>query len=90
MAGTRPERCYLDAGGRAPLHPAARAALLAAWDDGWADPRRLHREGRQARLLLDGARESLAASLGARTEEVLLAPSLTQALHHAVLGVATG
>lgn len=90
MAGTGPERCYLDAGGRAPLHPAARAALLAAYDEGWADPRRLHREGRQARLLLDGARESIAANLGARTQEVFFAPSLTLALHHAVLGVATG
>jgi cysteine desulfurase len=85
-----PERGYLDAGGRAPVHPTARDALLAAWAEGWADPRRLHSEGRRARLLLDGARESVAASIGARTEEVLFAPSLTQALHHAVLGVAAG
>jgi cysteine desulfurase len=83
-------RSYLDAGGRAPLHPAARAALDAAWSEGWADPRRLHREGRKARLILDGAREAIAGRLGARTEEVVFAPSLTQALHHAVLGVAAG
>ena len=83
-------RTYLDAGGRAPLHPRGRAALEAALSEGWADPRRLHAEGRRARLLLDGARESLAAAVGARTEEVHFAPSLTQALHHAVLGVATG
>lgn len=83
-------RAYLDAGGRAPLHPRGRAALDAALSQGWADPRRLHAEGRRTRLLLDGARESLAAALGARTEEVHFAPSLTQALHHAVLGVAAG
>jgi cysteine desulfurase len=83
-------RTYLDAGGRAPLHPAAAAALEAAWSEGWADPRRLHREGRKARLLLDGAREAIAARVGARTEEVAFAPSLTQALHHGVLGVAAG
>lgn len=83
-------RTYLDAGGRAPLRPAARQALEAAWAEGWADPRRLHAEGRRARLLLDGARESVAARIGARTEEVAFAPSLTQALHHGVLGVAAG
>lgn len=83
-------RTYLDAGGHAPLHPIARQAMEAAWAEGWADPRRLHREGRTARLILDGARESIATSLGARTEEVHLAPGLTTALHHAVLGVAAG
>lgn len=79
-----------DAAGHAPVLAAARAAYEQALDDGWADPRRLHAEGRRARLLLDAARESLAASLGTRTEEVQLAPSLTEALHHAVRGVARG
>ena len=49
---------YFDAASAEPLHPSAREALLAALDDGWADPARLHREGRRARLLLDGAREA--------------------------------
>lgn len=80
----------LDAGGRAPVLPAARAAFLAALDEGWADPRRLHTEGRRARALLDGAREAVAALVGARTEEVDLAPSHTAALHGAVLTVARG
>lgn len=90
MTATPPRRTYLDAGGRAPLHPRAAEAFQAAWAEGWADPRRLHSEGRRARLLLDGARESLASSLGARTEDVHLAPSYTQALHHGVLGLARG
>ncbi len=80
----------LDSGGRAPVLPAAREAFLAALDEGWADPRRLHSEGRRARALLDGAREAVAALVGARTEEVDLAPSLTAALHGAVLTVARG
>ena len=77
-------RVVLDAGGRAPLLPEARAAFLEALDQGWADPRRLHAEGRRARMLLDGAREAIAATVGARTEEVDLAPSHTAALHGAV------
>jgi cysteine desulfurase len=83
-AGTT--RHYLDAAAVAPMHPAAREAMLAALDDGWADPRRLHREGSQARLLLDGARESIAASLGARTPEVGFTGSHVLAVHAAVLG----
>lgn len=86
----RDPRAYLDAGGRAPVLPRAREAFLAALDEGWADPRRLHSEGRRARLLLDGARESIAASVGARTEEIDLAPSPTAALHTAVRAVARG
>jgi len=83
-------RVVLDAGGHAPLLPRAREAFLAALDEGWADPRRLHAEGRRARALLDGAREAMAAELGARTEEVDLAPSHTAALHAAVRTVALG
>ncbi|HEY0216067.1 MAG TPA: aminotransferase class V-fold PLP-dependent enzyme, partial [Cellulomonas sp.] len=86
----RRPRVLLDAAGHAPVLPAAREAFLAALDEGWADPRRLHSEGRRARLLLDGAREALAGVLGARTEEIDLAPSHTAALHAAVRTVARG
>ena len=85
-AAGRGPRSYLDAANIAPLHPAGREALLAALDDGWADPRRLHREGRAARLLLEGAREALAAGLGARTEELVFTGSHLEAVHAAVLG----
>ena len=77
---------YLDAASTEPLHPAARAALLAALDAGWADPARLYREARRARLLLDGARAAVAAVLGARPDEVSFAGSGTQASHLAILG----
>ncbi len=77
---------YLDAASAEPLHPSAHEALLAALDDGWADPSRLHREGRQARLLLDQARESVAAELDCRPDEVSFTSSGTQAVHLAVLG----
>lgn len=81
---------YLDAAAGAPLHPVARAALLAALDDGWADPARLYRAGRLARQLLDAARETVADSIGARPDEVSFAANGTQALHAAVLGALAG
>ncbi len=86
-AASRPDRrVYLDAATVAPPHPAGREALLAAFDEGWADPRRLHAEGRRARLLLDAAREALAAALGVRTEELIFTGSHVEAVHAAVLG----
>ncbi|NTW40029.1 MAG: aminotransferase class V-fold PLP-dependent enzyme, partial [Cellulomonadaceae bacterium] len=81
-------RAFFDAGGRAPLHPAAQAAFDDAVSHGWADPRRLHREGRQARHLLDEARQSFAAALGARTEEIHLTHGHTSGLHTVI--AATG
>lgn len=72
---------------RSPLHPSARETLLAALDAGWADPRRLHREGRRARLLLDQARESVAASVGARADELSFHPSGAHALRTGVSGL---
>jgi cysteine desulfurase len=82
-------RTYLDAATVAPMHPAGREALLAALDEGWADPRRLHREGKSARMLLEGAREALAAGLGARTEELTFTGSHVEAVHAGVLGTLT-
>lgn len=81
---------YLDAASTEPLHPAARQTLLAAIDEGWADPARLYREARRARLLLDNAREVVAAHLPARPDEVVFTSSGTQAVHLGVLGVLAG
>ena len=81
---------YFDAASTEPLHPAAREVLMAALDDGWADPARLYGGARRARLLLDNAREVVASLVGARTDEVSFTTSGTQAVHLAVLGTALG
>jgi cysteine desulfurase len=79
---------HLDAAAGLPLHPAARQALLAGLDDGWADPSRLYSSARRARLLLDGAREAVADVLGVRPDELSFAPSGTLAAQLGVLGLA--
>lgn len=81
---------YLDAASTEPLHPAAREVLLAAVDDGWADPARLYGAARRARMLLDNAREVVAAVVGARPDELSFTASGTQAVHLGVLGTALG
>ncbi len=75
---------YLDAASGEPLHPVARETLLAALDEGWADPARLYREARRARLLLDNAREVVAALVGgeARPEEVVYSSVLQAGRWH--------
>jgi cysteine desulfurase len=80
-------RGYLDTASAEPLHPAARETLLAALDRGYADPRRLHRAGREARLLLDNARAVVAECLGARADEVGFTGSGTEAVHRGLLGL---
>ena len=78
---------YLDAASAEPLHPAARETLLAALDAGYADPRRLHRAAREARLLLDNAREVTAEALAVRPDEVSFTASGTDAVHRGLLGL---
>jgi cysteine desulfurase len=81
-------RGYLDTASAEPLHPAARETLLAALDRGYADPRRLHRAGREARLLLDNARAVVAECLGVHAEEIGFTGSGTDAVHRGLLGLA--
>ncbi|MER5510255.1 aminotransferase class V-fold PLP-dependent enzyme [Streptomyces sp. NPDC002766] len=81
---------YFDAASSAPLHPVARQALLASLDEGWADPSRLYREGRRARLLLDAAREAAAEAVGCRADELVFTSSGTAAVHTGVAGVLAG
>lgn len=85
-----PPEVYLDAASAERLHPAAREVLLAALERGYADPRRLHGPGRDARLLLDNARAVLAECLGARPEEVAFTGSGTEAVHRGLLGLVAG
>jgi cysteine desulfurase len=82
------KRSYLDAASSEPLHPAAREVLFSAVDSGWADPARLHHEGRTARLLLDNAREVLADAVGVRSDELYLATSGTAAIHSGLAAIA--
>jgi cysteine desulfurase len=68
----------------------ARQALLASLDEGWADPARLYREGRRARLLLDAAREAAAEAVGCRADELSFTSSGTSAVHTGVAGALAG
>ena len=83
-------RSDFDAASSEALHPAARGVLHAALEQGYADPRRLHHEGRRARLLLENAREVVAQTLDLRPNEVSFTTSGTDAVHRGLLGLHRG
>jgi cysteine desulfurase len=60
------------------LHPAARQALLAAFDQGWADPKKISQSSAKAAILRNQALENIADKLAipASSIEVLGEPSL--------------
>ncbi|HEU5127609.1 MAG TPA: aminotransferase class V-fold PLP-dependent enzyme [Glycomyces sp.] len=78
---------YFDGATAQPPHPAADDAYAAALSEGWAGPGRLYTLGRRSRMLLEAARQSVAASLGAAPDEVTFTSSGTQAVHAGALGV---
>ena len=61
-----------------PLHPAARDALAAAFDQGWADPKKLSQSSSRAAILRNQSLENIASHLGISVDsiEVLGEPSL--------------
>ena len=82
-------RHYLDHASTSPARPEVVEAMLP-WltGDGAADPGRVHTEGRMARAALEGAREQVAALLGARPREVVFTSGATEAINAAVHGAA--
>ena len=71
-------RTYLDWNASAPLHPAARDALLAALEE-FGNPSSPHREGQRARALLESSRDQVAAFLGCAPAEVVFTSGGTEA-----------
>jgi cysteine desulfurase len=75
-------RTYLDYNATAPLRPEAREALLAALDIG--NPSSVHFEGRQARALVETARQDIAELVVAHPETVIFTSGGTEACNLAL------
>ena len=71
-------RIYLDYNASAPLVAQARQAMLAALElDG--NPSSVHSEGRRLRGIIEGARDHVAALIGARPADVVFTSGATEA-----------
>ncbi|WP_026380084.1 cysteine desulfurase family protein [Afifella pfennigii] len=77
------DRIYLDANATQPLRPAARAAMLSALDV-VGNASSVHLEGRQARSLIEEAREQVAALVGGAPERLVFVSSATEAANWAL------
>lgn len=77
-------RAYLDHNATTPLKPAARAAMLAALEVGNASS--VHRAGRQARRVIEDARDQVAAMVGGAAR-VIFTSGATEANALALAGL---
>ncbi len=80
-------RVYLDHNATTPLAPRVRAAVEAALDL-VGNPSSVHAEGRRARDVVEAARRSVAALVGAAAEEVVFTSGGTEADALGVIGLA--
>jgi cysteine desulfurase len=76
---------YLDHAATTPILPEAAAAMSAQL--GLANPSSLHASGREARRVVEEARETVAAALGSRPGEVVFTSGGTEADNLAVKGL---
>lgn len=79
------QRTYLDHNATSPLRPEARAAMLAALDQG-GNASSVHGEGRAARAVIETARDHIARALGCLPQMVTFTSGGTEANNIAVKG----
>jgi cysteine desulfurase len=79
---------YFDYNATTPLDPQVRAAMLPFLGEVWGNPSSVHHVGRQARALLDEARERAAKVLGSKPSEVVFTAGGTESANLAIFGTA--
>jgi len=83
-----PSTIYLDYNATTRLDPEVLAAMLPFLGDVYGNPSSVHHVGRQARALLDDARDRIAASWKAKPSEVIFTSGGTESCNLAILGTA--
>ena len=78
---------YLDYAATTPITPEARDALIWAIDNCRGNPSSRHFAGDQARVLLERARSTIAASVARPIKDVIFTASATEALNLAIRGI---
>lgn len=78
-------RIYADYNATAPLRPEAKAAIAAALEL-TGNPSSVHAEGRKARALVEGAREAVAAAIGACRDDIAFTSGGTEAVQAPLRG----
>jgi cysteine desulfurase len=79
---------YLDHAATTPLLPEARAAMLPYLGANFGNPSGHYAVGREAQAAVDGARNTVAHCLGARSSEILFTSGGTESINTAMAGIA--
>ncbi|MEH6946754.1 cysteine desulfurase family protein [Bacillus sp. JJ634] len=81
-------RIYLDHAATSPMHPNVIDKMMTVMKSEFGNPSSIHAFGRQARHVLDEARMSIAASIGAERNEIIFTSGGTEADNTALIGIA--
>src|SRR5437899_4044523 len=86
--GTMKRTVYFDYNATTPLDPQVREAMLPFLAEVFGNPSSVHHVGRQARALLDDARDRAAKVLGCKPSEVIFTGGGTESVNLAIFGTA--
>lgn len=84
------ERIYLDHAATSPVHPEVIQVLTETMQNHYGNPSSIHYFGRDARQVVDQAREFIAKSIYANFDEIIFTSGGTEADNLALIGVARG
>lgn len=82
------KRIYLDYAATTPTHPEVVTAMLPYLNDAFGNPSSIHSFGQEAKGAIEEARETIAALIGAKTDEIVFTSGGTEADNFAIKGVA--
>jgi cysteine desulfurase len=87
---TNSQTKHFDALNTQPVNSAGILGFQQAFQHAWADPSKLYTSSRNARLLLEEARNSVASGLNLKSEEIAFTPSFPFIFSHAISGIIRG
>jgi cysteine desulfurase len=82
------QRVYFDHAATTPLDPRVLETMLPYLQNVWGNPSSIYYEGREARKALDGARRSVAETLGARPNDIVFTSGGSESDNLAIRGAA--
>jgi len=82
------KRVYLDYAATTPTHPDVVKAMLPYLNDAFGNPSSMHSFGQEAKRAVEEARETIAALIGAKNDEIVFTSGGTEADNFALKGVA--
>src|ERR1700733_4553376 len=80
-------RVYLDHNATTPVEPEVLDAMLPYFSGDYGNASSIHTFGQKARSAVETARESVAALIGARPQEIVFTSGGTEADNHAIFGI---